>query len=159
MIRLNLSTDPRWIDLLPGVRLLASPVTTAVMASARSDASLDELDADAPKEVLAVAMAKAVARRVVTDWDGVGDDAGEPVEVTPDGIDALLDIWPVFEAFQEQVLGPHLMLDAEKNVSAPSPNDTSEGAINTANPASDSAQIAPTGKTPRKPLRAGKSGI
>jgi hypothetical protein len=46
-------------------------------------------------------MAKAVARRAVLDWEGVGDDAmGTIVPVTPEGIDALLEIWPVFEAFQ-----------------------------------------------------------
>lgn len=115
MIRLNLSAEPRWLDLLPGLRLKVAPVTTAIMASARADASLDGLDEDAPKEVLAVAMAQAVARRVVTDWEGVGDDEGAPLPVTPDGIDALLNIWPVFEAFQEQVLGPHLVLELEKN--------------------------------------------
>lgn len=115
MIRLNLSTEPRWVDLLPGLRIRTAPVTTAVMASARSDASLDGLDSEAPKEVLAVAMAKAVARRVVTEWEGVGDDDGEPLPVTPEGIDALMNVWPVFEAFQRDVLGPHLVLDAEKN--------------------------------------------
>lgn len=115
MIRLNLSADPRWIDLLPGLRFKVAPVTTPVMASARADASLDNLEADRPKEVLAVAMAKAVARRTVTEWEGVGDDDGTPLPVTPEGIDALLDIWPVFEAFQEKVLGPHLVLEAEKN--------------------------------------------
>lgn len=115
MIRLNLSTEPRWVDLLPGLRLKVAPVTTAIMASARSDASLDGLDADGPKEVLAVAMAQAVARRVVTEWEGVGDEEGEPVPISPDNIDALLNVWPVFEAFQSQVLGPHLVLDAEKN--------------------------------------------
>lgn len=115
MIRLNLSAEPRWVDLLPGLRLKVAPVTTAVMASARSDASLDDLDPEGPKEVLAVAMAQAVARRVVTEWEGVGDDDGKPLPVTPEGIDALLNIWPVFEAFQREVLGPHLVLDAEKN--------------------------------------------
>ncbi|SEO15619.1 hypothetical protein SAMN04489859_103923 [Paracoccus alcaliphilus] len=142
MIRLNLSTAPRWIDLLPGLRLEVAPVTTAIMASARSDASLDNLDPDAPKEVLAVAMAKAVARQVVTGWEGVGDDAGDPVGVTPEGIDALLDIWPVFEAFQAEVLGPHLVLDSEKNGSALSPNGTSAGATDTANPAPDDVLTA-----------------
>lgn len=142
MIRLNLTTEPRWIELLPGLRLLVSPVTTAIMASARADVSLDRLDPDAPKEVLAVAMAQAVARRVVSEWGGVGDDDGNPLPVTPDGIDALLNIWPVFEAFQEKVLGPHLMLDAEKNAFAPSPNGTSAGATNIAQPAPDNARTA-----------------
>lgn len=159
MIRLNLSSELRWVDLLPGLRLKVAPVTTAVMASARSDASLDSLDLEAPKEVLAVAMAQAVARRVVTEWEGVGDDDGNPLPVTPEGIDALLNIWPVFEAFQRVVLGPHLVLDAEKNVSAPSPNGISAGATDTAKPASGNAKTAPRVKTRPKRTKAGRSGI
>ena len=135
MIRLNLSTDPRWVDLLPGLRLVVWPVTTAIMAAARADAALNDLDDDSPREMLAVAMAQAVARRIVVDWTGVGDDDGNPVPVTPDGIDALLNIWPVFEAFQEKVLGPYLVLDAEKNASAPSPNGTSAAATDIVPPA------------------------
>ncbi|WP_347268132.1 hypothetical protein [Paracoccus sp. (in: a-proteobacteria)] len=142
MIRLNLSTEPRWVDLLPGLRLQITPVTTAIMASARADTALDHLDEHAPKEVLAVAMAKAVARRVVIAWEGVGDDAGDALILSPAGIDALLDIWPVFEAFQERVLGPYLMLDAEKNVSAPSLNGSSAGASDIAKPARRAARTA-----------------
>ena len=62
MIRLNLTTEPRWIALLPGLMIRVAPITTSIMAAARSDVSLDTLDADAPKEVLAVAMAQAMAQ-------------------------------------------------------------------------------------------------
>jgi hypothetical protein len=78
----------------------------------------------------------------VADWEGVGDQSGMPMSVTPEGIDALLDIWPVFEAFQTQCLAPHLMLDAEKNVSSPLPNGTSAGAKATARPARARARTA-----------------
>ncbi|WP_338068127.1 hypothetical protein [Paracoccus siganidrum] len=115
MIRLNLSTEPRWVDLLPGLRLKAAPVTTAVMAAARADVSMEDIGPEAAKEELAVAMAQAVAGRVVTEWEGVGDEDGNPIPITPEGIHALLNIWPVFEAFQDQVLGPHLVLESEKN--------------------------------------------
>ena len=50
--------------------------------------------------------------------------------------------WPVFEAFQEKVLGPYLVLDAEKNGSAPSPNGISAGASDIAQPAPDTAPTA-----------------
>ncbi len=142
MIRLNMTTDARWVDLLPGLRLVVWPVTTTIMAAARADAALNDLDDDSPREMLAVTMAQAVARRIVVDWTGVGDDDGNPLPVTPEGIDALLNIWPVFEAFQEKVLGPYLVLDAEKNVSAPSPNGISAGAIDIATPAPDAALTA-----------------
>ncbi len=55
------------------------------------------------KKTLALAMAKAIARRAVLDWEGVGDDTGQPLPASPEGIDALLEIWPVFEAFQTHV--------------------------------------------------------
>ena len=142
MIRLNMTADARWVDLLPGLRLVVWPVTTTIMAAARADAALGDLDDDSPREMLAVTMAQAVARRIVVDWTGVGDDDGNPLPVTPDGIDALLNIWPVFEAFQEKALGPHLVLDAEKNASAPSPNGTTAGASDIAQPAPDAASTA-----------------
>lgn len=135
MIRLDLSTKPRWLDLGSGLRLHVLPVTTAIMVAARNDPAVEALPEGASQEQMAVVMAKAVARRVVTDWEGVGDANGKPVAVTLEGIDSLLDIWPVFEAFQTRCLAPHLMLDAEKNVSSPLPNGTSAGAKATARPA------------------------
>ena len=83
--------------------------------------AIEALADTSTQEELALAMAKAVARRAVLDWEGVGDDAGNIVTVTPEGIDALLEIWPVFEAFQTRYVARGLILDAEKNVSAPSP--------------------------------------
>ena len=135
MIRLNLTATPEWLDLAPGFRLLVGPLTTALMVSARADPAIEALPKGASQEALALAMAKAVARRAVLDWEGVGDAMGTIVPVTPEGIDALLEIWPVFEAFQTQYVARGLILDAEKNVSAPSPTGPSVGATDTAQPA------------------------
>ena len=143
MIRLNLTASPEWLDLAPGLRLLVSPLTTALMVSARADPSIEALPDDASQEDLALAMAKSVARRAVLDWEGVGDDAGNIMPVTPAGIDALLEIWPVFEAFQTQYVAKGLILDAEKNASAPSPTGPSAGATGIAPPAKVPAQTAP----------------
>ena len=143
MIRLNLTATPEWLDLAPGLRLLVGPLTTALMVSARADPAIEALPDGASQEALALAMAKAVARRAVLDWEGVGDDAGNVVPVTPEGIDALLEIWPVFEAFQTQYVARGLLLDAEKNVSAPLPTGPSAGATDTAPPAKLPAPTAP----------------
>ena len=145
MIRLDLSATPKWLDLAPGLRLHVLPVTTAIMVAARNDPAVESLPEGASKEEQALAMAKAVARRVVTNWEGVGDASGNPVPVSPEGIDALLDIWPVFEAFQTRCLAPHLMLEQEKNASAPSPNGTSAGATPIAKPARARARTARRG--------------
>ena len=143
MIRLNLTASPSWLTLAPGLRLQVAPLTTALMVSARADPVLEALPDTATQEELALAMAKAVARRAVLDWEGVGDAAGDAVAVSPEGIDALLEIWPVFEAFQTQYVAKGLILDAEKNVSAPLPTGPSAGATGTARPAKLPAPTAP----------------
>ena len=143
MIRLNLTATPQWLDLAPGLRLLVGPLTTALMVSARADPAIESLPEVATQEALALAMAKAVARRAVLDWEGVGDHAGNIVPVSPEGIDALLEIWPVFEAFQTLYVAKGLILDAEKNVSAPSPTGPSAGATGIARPAQGPAPTAP----------------
>jgi hypothetical protein len=143
MIRLNLNAAPDWLDLAPGLRLHVAPLTTALMVSARADPLIEALPETATQEELALAMAKAVARRAVLDWEGVGDAEGAIVPVTPEGIDALLNIWPVFEAFQTRYVAKGLILDAEKNVSAPSPTGPSAGATSTARPVKASAPTVP----------------
>ncbi|WP_375568386.1 hypothetical protein ABWH93_12315 [Seohaeicola saemankumensis] len=122
MLRLNLSNEPQWLDLGHGVRLLLEPLTTAVMLAARSDPAIlaatqvAEGDGAASNDDLARIVAKAVAKIVVKDWEGVGDAEGNLLPVTPDGIDALLEIWPIFETFQTRYIAGALILDAEKNV-------------------------------------------
>ena len=143
MIRLNLTAAPKWLDLAPGLRLLVGPLSTALMVSARADPAIETLPEGASQEALALAMAKAVARRAVLDWEGVGDSMGTLVPVSPDGIDALLEIWPVFEAVQTTYVAKGLILDAEKNVSAPSPSGPSAGATGIAPPARGAAPTAP----------------
>ena len=143
MIRLNLTATPQWLDLAPGLRLLVGPLTTALMVSARADMAIEALPESATTEELALAMAKAVARRAILEWEGVGDEDGRIVAVTPDGIDALLEIWPVFEAFQTSYVAKGLILDSEKNGFAPLPSGPSAGAKDTAPPARGPAQTAP----------------
>ncbi|NAZ38350.1 hypothetical protein [Rubellimicrobium sp. CFH 75288] len=145
MLTLDLTNAPRWLDLLPGVRLKLRPLTTALMVSARADPAVEALPPEATTEELALAMAKAVARRAVLDWEGVGDAAGNPVAVSPEGIDALLDIWPAFEAFQAAYVAKGLLLEQEKNASAPSPTGPTAGAKATARPARKPARTAPQG--------------
>lgn len=122
MLRLNLSNEPQWLDLGHGVRLLVEPLTTAVMLAARSDPAIlvatqaAEGGGTPSNDDLALIVAKAVARIVVKDWEGVGDAEDKPLPLTPEGIDALLEVWPIFEAFQTRYIAGALILDAEKNV-------------------------------------------
>ena len=143
MIRIQLSPEPQWLDLGHGVRLQLLPLTTALMVATRSDPAVQDLAADASNDTRAAVFAAALARRAVVDWEGVGDADGNPLLVSPDGIDALLSLWPIFEAFNLQYVSPGMLLDAEKNGSAPLPTGTSAGATATARRAKTRARTAP----------------
>ena len=145
MLRLDLTSEPRWLDLGHSVRLRVAPLTTALMVASRSDSVVEGLPATASDEERALVFAKAIARRAVSEWEGVGDADGNVVPVTPEGIDALLEVWPIFEAFQAIYVANGLLLDAEKNASAPSPTGTSAGATATAPRARARARTARRG--------------
>ena len=143
MIRINLSPEPQWLDLGHGVHLQLLPLTTALMVATRSDPAVLGLDAGASNDTRAAVFATALACRAVVDWEGVGDADGNVMEVTPEGVDALLSLWPIFEAFNLHYVSRGMLLDAEKNGSAPLPTGTSVGATATAKPAKRSARTAP----------------
>ncbi|MCW3782129.1 hypothetical protein [Defluviimonas salinarum] len=145
MIRLNLSAVPFWHAFLPGLKLQLLPLTTALMVATRADAAVEGLAPEASDEERAVAFAKALARRAVLAWEGIGDADGNAIDPSDEAIDALLDIWPIFEAFQLTYVSKGLMLEQEKNVSAPSPNGPSAGATATAKRAKSSARTARRG--------------
>jgi hypothetical protein len=142
MLTLDLTNTPFWCDLVPGVRVKLRPLTTALMVAARSDPAIANLPQEASTEEAALAMAKALARSAILDWEGIGDAEGELLPVSPAAIDALLDIWPIFEAFQGLYVAKGLLLDAEKNASSPVPSGSSAGATATAQPVNRSAPTA-----------------
>ena len=143
MIRINLSPEPQWLDLGHDVRLQLLPLTTALMVATRSDPAVQALDANASNDTRAAMFAAALARRAVINWEGVGDESGTVIAVSPEGIDALLSLWPIFEAFNLHYVSRGRLLDAEKNGSAPSPTGTSVGATAIARPVKRSARSAP----------------
>ena len=152
MLTLDLTNAPRWVELIPGLRVHLRPLTTALMVAARADPALDLAvaagdDMPTTTEALALTMAKALARQAILDWEGVGDVDGHPLPVSPAAIDALLDIWQVFEAFQTIYVSKGLLLDAEKNVSPPLPIGSSAGASATARPAKARARTARAAQT------------
>ncbi len=110
------------------------PLTTALMVAARGDPAVQALGEEAGDEESALAFAKALARVAILDWEGVGDADGKPIEPNPEAIDALLDLWPLFEAFQTGYVAKGLLLEQEKNVSPPLPTGSSAGAMGTAKP-------------------------
>jgi len=142
MIRLDLSNEPAWLDLGHGVRLHLQPLTTAMMVASRNDPAVAALNEDATDEESALIFAKALACNATLDWEGVGDSVGNVIQITPEGITALLDIWPLFEAFQTKYVAKGLVLDQEKNVSSPLPSGPSAGATDIAKPVKPNARAA-----------------
>ena len=142
MLKLDLSNKPTWLDLDHGVRVSLLPLTTTLMVAARNDQTVADLPEDATDEQSALVFAKALGRLAITGWEGVGDEDGKPVDVSPEGIDALLDVWPLFEAFQTEYVAGGLLLDQEKNVSSPLPSGSSAGATDIATPVSAPAKPA-----------------
>ena len=145
MLTLDLTNQPRWHDLVPGVRARLRPLTTALMVATRSDPVVETLPDEASDEERAVAFAKALARRAVLSWEGIGDADGNAIDPSPNSVDALLDIWPIFEAFQQTYVSKGLLLEQEKNVSASSPSGPSAGASATAKRARRPAKTARRG--------------
>ena len=145
MLKLDISNEPHWHELAPGVQVHLRPLTTALMVAARNDPAVQDLPEDATDEESALAFARALARVAILDWEGVGDADGNPIPVSPEAIDALLDLWPLFEAFQTGYVAKGLLLEQEKNASSPLPNGSSAGATDIATPARKSAPTARKG--------------
>jgi hypothetical protein len=113
VIRLELKREPFWLDLGHGVRVFVRPCTTALVMAARA-AMIAERDLASSGERVA-SLVRALARLAIEQWDGVGDENGNPAELSAAGVDALMDLWPIAEAFERLYFGPALLLDTEKN--------------------------------------------
>lgn len=148
MLRLNLSNEPRWLDLAPGVRIQLRPVDVELVAEAQADpafrASLgaDDLPEDeiallamdpSHKARVGFALGLALAKRAITAWEGIEDEKGrviaKPFEA---GIEALLRIPAVFRIYQERYMAPAMTLVAEGNGSGRAPSGISGAARTTA---------------------------
>lgn len=150
MLRLNLAREPYWLDLGLGVRVRVEPLTTALMVAARGDPAVRGLPEGTSDDEIAVIFGKVLAERAILDWEGVGDADGNPTPVTPEGIAALLDIWPIFEKFQMGYVAKGLELEAEKNAYAPLPTGSGAGANAIAGRASPARAPGARARTARK---------
>lgn len=144
MLRLNLAREPRWVTLPSGVEILVAPVTSLIMALARSSDAYLALPETVGRDVHYTVLASEVARLVIQDWRGVVDDEGAPMEVSETAVAALMDLNSVNAEFAAMVLTPYLLLVEEKKGFAPLPTGISAGAPITAGDAEVAAPIAAT---------------
>lgn len=118
MIQLDLKGETHWFNLGHGVRVHVRPCTTALMMAARAEVQRNTTaDVSEPEAagLRTAQLIKTLGKLAILDWEGVGDGEGEPLAITPNGIDALLDLWPMADAFERLYLGPSLLLNDEKN--------------------------------------------
>lgn len=119
MIRLGLKSEPYWLDLLPGVRIKVRPFGTALFFAAQSAMVRVDTKGETASEVIdalrGVAFIKALARLSILEWEGVADAKGEPAPVSPDAVDALMEIWQAAAAFERIYARPISEIEPEKN--------------------------------------------
>ena len=125
MLTLDLPTTPYWIDLPRGVRVEVKPVTTAIMAAAQAAAARrlgalraadPELDPDLAKGLAFALLCKGLARHSIVAWEGIGDAKGNPLPLTPEAAERLMDLDDMASAFWDRATAPAAAVAAEGNV-------------------------------------------
>ena len=155
MIKLGKTTSSAsWIEMASGVRFKLKPLTTSLMMAARKHPLVVEIRDDAAElddTSLAVPMACAVAELALEDWDGVGDEDGEPVDPSPAYIQQILEQnYPIFEAFQTKYVADGLHIAQEKKGSTRSLNGISAEEQSIASTAMSDATTVPPFQTSRE---------
>lgn len=156
MLRLTVSREPRWLDVIPGVRVQVRPIETATSEAAFADAlerirPLVAAAEDAAKAGTPLSpegrsganaawiqglqwqfLIEAHARYGIVAWEGLGDDNGEPLPVTPAACAAFAAHPSLGREFYRKYRAELDAVDAEGNASAPSPDGATAGAPITA---------------------------
>lgn len=175
MLKLNIQTEPYWLELGLGVRVKVRPCTSPIFYAARAfmnkrlteigeeyrkrkeiGASVDDLpqvDNSEIREALAEEyLARGLARTAIIDWEGILEADGDATApVTPEKIDELMTgFWSIAASFSQQYTGVRELIEAEKKDLSAVQNGTSGTARNTVKPAPKSARNARTGKATAK---------
>ena len=68
-----------------------------------------------PERIILVNGLRTTDFRELLDWEGIDDDKGAPAPVTPDAVEALMEIWQAAAAFERIYARPIAEIEAEKN--------------------------------------------
>lgn len=110
------------VDLPDGASITfrASRPTPGVIAGRRAYASVISGGGDDAEAAAAFTIGLATWGAI--SWEGIGDEAGEPLALTPENLDLLLSEEPeAYSRIDRKFVTPILEREAEKNGSAPSP--------------------------------------
>lgn len=122
---LDVPTEPRWIDLPQGVRLLVRPVTTAIVTAAQARASREAKamgeacaappDPDMARGAAFMLLCQSLARFAVAEWQGVHGPDGAALPLSPEALDALMTLDEMAMAFFAEAMRPVNQVAAEGN--------------------------------------------
>lgn len=125
MLTLDLSTEPRWVDLPYGVRLKLRPASTAIVSAAQARATRLAAEAaaefgppddeDLRRGFAFMLLVQTLARPLVLEWEGVGDAEGRPLPLSAAAVERLMEHDEIAAAFWEASMRPLRAVDAEGN--------------------------------------------
>jgi hypothetical protein len=167
MFRLDIPSEPYWLDLPQGVRVKVRPLDAMVEAAARNSArsalsaaraeiaerlavgapvsDLPDL-ADENLEVafLKIEMARGLARYGMMEWEGVGDEDGTaPLPFNAERAARLASHPAIMDAFLLAYFAPVSAMAAEGNASPLTPNGSTAAGGTTADAVEPIAPTAP----------------
>lgn len=172
MLKLTLSPEPTWLEIDGGVRVKVPPMDTAMLRAVEYTAwnayaalktaatggddeavTLDNMAVAKLEGAFALARVRALAAHIIC-WEGVTDDAGYALPLTPEVLDAFAAhpiAGPAFARAYDATVKPMI---AEGNGSAPSAPGDGAAVIDTApdaGPAAgEPAELAQPSSTRRK---------
>ena len=157
MLRLNIKTEPYWLELGLGVRVKVRPCTSPIFYAARAfmNKRLTELgeeyrkrkdlglpledfpllDNSEVREALAEEfLSLGLARAAIIEWEGVLESEGDaPAAVTLERVtEFMTNFWSLAASFSQQYTGVRELIEAEKKDLKPEPSGTSEAVPTTA---------------------------
>ncbi|MDP3853152.1 hypothetical protein [Phenylobacterium sp.] len=130
MLTVKKNREPVWIVLtLPDApepsRLLLKPWTSLGIGAGREELER-AIAAGATVGEANVAFSIGMAVWAALAWEGVGDEEGDPLDITPDGVRELLEQnQGAYDAVDRKYVVPAFLEEHEKNGSSPLPRGTS----------------------------------
>jgi len=134
MLKLNLKTEPYWIDLPGTVRVKVKPVSTALMSAAQAAATIEynamvergetDVKNDPLRRGLSESLlVKALGKFSIIEWENVFKPDGDaPAELNDTNVEQLFDFWVVADEFLKVYVSQITLVQSEGNVSAPAAN-------------------------------------
>ena len=137
MLKLDIKTEPYWIDLPAKVRVKVKPMSTAIMGAAQAmmktayNKMVESGDVDPSNDPQRVGigqslMVKALAGLSIVEWEGVqAVDSTDPAPINEQTISDLMDFWLIAQDFLSAYVTQFRLLETEGNVLAPAANGIS----------------------------------